>query len=162
MKCSRCGEIASNPLRLKCRCGHDFRGPPAQSSEIIELLFSVEGRISRSAWWKGTLSVYALTGFAAFIIIRLLSQPVIYWVFVFPVAFWMFLALAIKRWADINRPARWAILNFIPGVALVAFIVNGFVRGDDGVNSYGPDPIKSKVGANSRPEISTSTAGREK
>jgi len=162
MKCSQCGEVAGNPLSLKCRCGHDFRGAQAQSTETIELLFSVEGRISRSAWWKGTLFVYALSGVAAFIFVRLLSQQVIYWIFVFPLTFWMFLALAIKRWADIDRPPIWAILNFIPGIALIAFIINGFYRGTDGANSYGPNPIKLGDNANSQIEKSTPYTGQKK
>ena len=58
---------------------------------------------------------------------------------------WPFLAVQAKRWHDRDLSAWWILIHFIPVVGpIAALIVNGFLRGTDGENRYGPDPLKPR------------------
>ena len=48
----------------------------------------------------------------------------------------------IKRWHDLNKSWIWILLNFIPVFGpLWTLIQCGFVRGTEGENQYGLDPL---------------------
>jgi uncharacterized membrane protein YhaH (DUF805 family) len=49
----------------------------------------------------------------------------------------------IKRWHDLNKSWIWILINFIPVFGgLWAIIQCGFVRGTEGENQYGLDPLE--------------------
>ena len=50
--------------------------------------------------------------------------------------------LIIRRLHDLNRPAWWCIGVFIPLVNIVLGIYLLFLKGTDGPNDYGPDPLE--------------------
>ena len=112
-----------------------------------QFFFSFKGRISRQHWWLGHLGLIVLlllamaaTGMldnnrqppdAVFIVVGLLYLP---WI-------WCSFALSAKRWHDRDKSAWWILIGLIPIVGIWALIENGFLRGTDGNNSYGPNPI---------------------
>ena len=59
---------------------------------------------------------------------------------------YLFLAMIvqIKRWHDLNRSGVWVLVNFIPVFGpLWTLIYCGFLKGTDGENQYGLDPLEN-------------------
>ncbi len=60
---------------------------------------------------------------------------------------WMAVASSIRRMHDLGWSALWLMPCLVPieviaiPALLVLSVVLSFVRGDDGVNIYGPDPL---------------------
>lgn len=128
---------------------------------MIDLLFSFQGRIRRLHYWLVSfgaglgLSVFYLTVFMILfavasgtgdartamsspgMIIALLLLTLVYLVF----AFWISLAVQIKRWHDRDKSGVWVLIAFIPMVGpLWSVIECGFVDGTEGPNRYGVSP----------------------
>ena len=120
-----------------------------------QLLFSFEGRVGRATYWFFFLAVIVLFGVlgAAFgfsamhagsetgdaaagtgaggIIIGLASLLII----------WPSLAIAAKRWHDVDKSAWWILIGLVPAVGgLIALIFNGFIAGTPGDNKFGAPP----------------------
>lgn len=55
---------------------------------------------------------------------------------------WPSLAIQVKRWHDRNKSGNWILLNFIPIIGFLWVTIElGFLKGTDGNNIYGADPI---------------------
>jgi uncharacterized membrane protein YhaH (DUF805 family) len=55
---------------------------------------------------------------------------------------WPSLAIYAKRWHDRNKSGWWSLILFVPIIGGIWMLVElGFLRGTEGANSYGPDPI---------------------
>lgn len=55
---------------------------------------------------------------------------------------WPSLALYAKRWHDRNKSGWWSLIAFVPLIgALWLLIECGFLRGTDGPNRFGEDPL---------------------
>jgi uncharacterized membrane protein YhaH (DUF805 family) len=55
---------------------------------------------------------------------------------------WPALAVYTKRWHDRNKSGWWSLILFIPLVGPIWFLIElGFLRGTEGPNRFGPDPI---------------------
>lgn len=50
------------------------------------------------------------------------------------------LSISIRRWHDLNKSGWWVLISVVPFGSLYALYKQGFVRGDDGSNQYGPAP----------------------
>ena len=127
------------------------------------LLTSFEGRISRQPFWLSILVLLiiewvvmiilgmvfgismmggmdpgmdpdaaasaAMTGMAPLVIVSLL--------FLYPA-----LAIYTKRWHDRGKSGWWTLILFIPFIGALWFLVEcGFLRGTEGPNQYGNDPL---------------------
>ena len=56
-------------------------------------------------------------------------------------------AVNAKRWHDRDKSAWWVLLGLIPVLGqILCFIVLGFIKGTEGSNRFGPDPLESKHG----------------
>jgi uncharacterized membrane protein YhaH (DUF805 family) len=150
---------------------------------LLYLLTSFSGRISRKSWWIG-LVIYAVANLAGGFVLN----PEYFTADEIPPANWPdtiwqlaclipLTAITLKRGNDRNWP-RWLapaftaanVFNLLApfsglqigagtpgagGVAfwmlaifvLIVFIDNGFVRGSDGPNPHGPDPLAQVVPA---------------
>jgi|SRR5882672_8111398 len=106
------------------------------------LLLSFEGRIGRKIYWMSYLAfigvmivlgiVASFLGTAGMIILPLVGLAII----------WPALAIQAKRWHDRDKSAWWILIGLIPFIGpLWALIENGFLRGTEGQNRFGADPI---------------------
>jgi uncharacterized membrane protein YhaH (DUF805 family) len=120
-----------------------------------QLLFSFEGRVGRATYWYFVLAIVALfvvlgmvfgfsmakidpeTGAAAAsagpggIVIGLASLLIL----------WPSLAIAAKRWHDVDKSAWWILIGLVPAVGgIIALVFNGFIAGTPGANKFGPAP----------------------
>ena len=127
------------------------------------LLFSANGRIGRGQYWKGILVSLVLnvvvvgvlsvvfgammskgaagegdTGASAMVPSLLLSL-----VFVgsFVFATWSSICLGIKRLHDHGKPGVLILLAFVPVANIWIIILTAFLKGTEGPNAYGPDPL---------------------
>jgi uncharacterized membrane protein YhaH (DUF805 family) len=124
--------------------------PSAAEALLLEpmpprrILFSLQGRLSRRQFWLwGVLALlglavlgHALLGIAgvdadrADLLVNLLLV-------------WPALAVSVKRWHDRDKSGWWVLLNLLPVIGwLWALVDNGFLRGTDGPNRYGDDPLR--------------------
>lgn len=56
------------------------------------------------------------------------------------------LSVNVRRWHDLNKSGWWVLINLVPLVGgLYAFILLGFMSGDQGPNSYGPPPEEGAI-----------------
>ncbi len=117
----------------------------------MKFLFSPSGRIGRLAWWGGEIIPFLLLvgGFViigevigeSFYTSPLTAQSIsILVLLIFPiVSTWMNFCLTAKRFHDRDKSALWFLIVFVPFIGGIWQIVEcGFLRGDSGVNSYGP------------------------
>lgn len=106
------------------------------------LLLSFEGRVGRQTYWMcflAFLGVCIVIGFVAAmlggigVIIELLALiPII----------WAGLAIQAKRWHDRDKSAWWILIGLIPVIGPIwAMVENGFLRGTEGDNRFGSDPL---------------------
>src|SRR4029450_10414855 len=107
--------------------------------KLGRLLFSFRGRITRSTFWTGVLSI----GFVFVVLLTFLetalgrrSSLVLY-----PFLLWSLASLAVRRLHDRGRSPAWLLVLLIPllGPLLAAFEL-GFRPGTPGENHYAPDP----------------------
>ncbi len=55
---------------------------------------------------------------------------------------WPSLAIYTKRWHDRDKSGWWSLIMFVPIIGSIwMFIELGFLRGTEGANRFGPDPI---------------------
>lgn len=124
--------------------------------------FKFSGRISRQTWWLGqlvmTLILFVVIFAVSFVFagaqqslqgeVGLASSedvgPIGLTVFfiAFLIYLWVSICLNAQRWHDRDKSAWWMLLGLVPIVGLWTLIENGFLRGTDGPNSYGADPLQ--------------------
>jgi uncharacterized membrane protein YhaH (DUF805 family) len=118
------------------------------SMDFKWLLFSFEGRLNRLPYWGVVLVMVALGAGLNFAVGDLgPGRPVttgpalVEGIFVLLVV-WVGLAVQIKRWHDRDKSAWWALLNLVPVIGTLWILIEcGFLRGTDGRNRFGPDPL---------------------
>ena len=55
---------------------------------------------------------------------------------------WPSLAIYAKRWHDRGKSGWWSLIGFVPIIGGIWMLVElGFLRGTEGPNRFGPDPI---------------------
>jgi uncharacterized membrane protein YhaH (DUF805 family) len=116
--------------------------------DLMKLLFSFDGRISRSALWI-TLCIFfptnTLLGFAPFNTQSEGIVKIIIWiiyVFWLIVSVWISLAVYTKRWHDLNKSGWMTLVLLIPVVGFFWFFVQlGFYKGSEDANQYGNNPL---------------------
>ena len=114
---------------------------------ISQLLFSFQGRITRSTFWLRFYLPYTII----YIICLLLDMVIgtydkasglgIISVIYMVAAIFPSLAVSVKRCHDRNRSGWFLLVGLIPLVNIWVLIELGFLRGTIGDNQYGPDPL---------------------
>jgi uncharacterized membrane protein YhaH (DUF805 family) len=121
---------------------------------IRELLFSLDGRISRGTFWAVLISLAivnavlrAATLRTAAVVLnglggidRFVFAVGLLWTIVAFFATWIFLAICTKRWHDIGRSGWLSLIMFIPLVNLIPLLILGFTIGTVESNRYGDAP----------------------
>ena len=120
------------------------------------LLFSFRGRVNRAKFWLVGLALLV----AELILVAILFGSTVtsgdpeqiaaamgpidgIVLFVFAVlAFWISLAIAVKRFHDRNKTGWWVLIVLVPVIGHLWYLIEcGFLRGTIGPNTYGPDPL---------------------
>lgn len=111
---------------------------------------SVEGRINREVYWLKFALPY-LIGYllaAAIDVVLIISQvygfPILIFV-VIVLGFWPSIAAAIKRLHDRDRSAWFLLFALVPFANIWIMIEVYFLKGTDGPNRFGPDPLQAPV-----------------
>lgn len=120
----------------------------------MNLLFSAEGRINRAKYWL----IYLITFGVDILTLSLMILAVgisatanedlgksLFFIFLLFGAFtnfWISLAAMIKRLHDRDKSGWWIFIVLIPILGTIwLFIECGFIRGTEGPNRFGPDPL---------------------
>ena len=120
-----------------------------------QLFTSFEGRISRKDWWIGFILLYVLQFIVYFIVAALgmitvdpgtgeMSPSGALALFVIIVIFlWPALALHAKRWHDRGKSGWWTLIVLVPVIGGLWLLIElGFLKGNEGTNKYGPNPVR--------------------
>ena len=123
---------------------------------MANLLFGFQGRANRAKWWLvalGILVVEVILFAAIFGGAAMSGDPermaaamgpiasVVLFIF-FVVAFWISIAVAVKRYQDRNKSGWWVLIVFVPVIGGLWYLIEcGFLRGTSGPNDYGPAPL---------------------
>jgi len=129
----------------------------------LQILFSFQGRINRLDFWLYSLIPVGIMTLGLFLLIPYIDEygrytqnpsplTIIVFLMIMAVAIWISLAVQAKRWHDIDRSAWWMLLNLVPYAYLVLFFVLGFLKGTEGPNRFGPDPLEQTAGQAKHPE----------
>ena len=120
----------------------------AQETESFSrLFFSFDGRVSRSSYWLKYMLPYA----GIYIVLAMLdisagsfdstvgfgTYSAIFWL----VGFIPSLAMGIKRCHDRNKTGWFLLVGLIPLAGIWLLIELWFLKGSDGANKYGRDPL---------------------
>jgi uncharacterized membrane protein YhaH (DUF805 family) len=128
---------------------------------------SFEGRIPRKTFWLGYLVMIIVTWVLMFLLsavfgvsmfaspdptlseeaqlaqaMEQMSAMMLPLGIVLLLTLWPALAIYTKRWHDRNKSGWWSLIIFIPIIGGIWMLIElGFLRGTEGANRFGPDPI---------------------
>lgn len=122
---------------------------------------SFDGRIPRKGFWLGFLVLLVISWILQFILfgflgISMMGDPnatpeqvmeqtsamllplgILMLIFL-----WPSLALYAKRWHDRDKSGWWSLIGLVPIIGGIWMLIElGFLRGTEGANRFGPDPI---------------------
>lgn len=106
-----------------------------------QILFSFEGRVPRRIWWLyGFLAMLVAGAFINALLMIAGFDPGAAESVVNVLLLWPIVAVSVKRWHDRDKSAWWVLVMLLPVIGwLWTMIENGFLRGTEGDNTYGPD-----------------------
>lgn len=118
-----------------------------------QLYFAIQGRIGRKQYWLSTIAL--LVPVIVFILVaKLIGDPGVnapLWLQIalggvttvwFIAYIWSGICLNAKRWHDRNKSGWWQLIGIIPIIGeFWALAETGFLRGTQGPNRFGPDPL---------------------
>jgi uncharacterized membrane protein YhaH (DUF805 family) len=117
-----------------------------QTMSVWEILSSFHGRIPRKTFWIASICLTVPVGIVAAMIDIVTGYEEVDQVgpgdffallFILPI-----LAIDIKRLHDRNRSGWFILINFVPVVGSIWFLIEvGLLAGTDGPNRYGEDPL---------------------
>ena len=108
---------------------------------LQQILFSFKGRVPRKIYWL--YGVLGMLLFSTMVTVLLAiagvqersAEVVANLMIVWPAA-----AITVKRWHDRDKSGWWLLINLVPIVGVIwSLIENGFLRGTEGTNRFGPD-----------------------
>ena len=120
------------------------------------LFTSFDGRIGRQQWWLGTIVLMVASWIISFVIQMFAGAPdpatgqmnmgalIVLLVVMIPFIY-ASIALSVKRWHDRGKSGWWYLIVLVPLIGGIwALVENGFLRGTEGPNQYGPDPLAGR------------------
>jgi len=105
-----------------------------------KLLFSFEGRINRQPYWMCFLGIF-VTNIIVAVISGIMGDTLALIILIpYGIALlWVSLAISVKRWHDRDKSGWWVLIGLIPVIGTIWVLVeNGFLRGTEGQNRFGP------------------------
>lgn len=140
--------FAAQNNNTSLRQGQNQRVLKGRKLTTKEILFSFEGRLPRKPFWLTYLAIVALyfvIGILAAIILPATRNSGLGWLFVliglplFVVSIWASVAIGVKRLHDRDMTGWFYLLNFIPYVGGLIFLIICCFKGTDGTNKFGED-----------------------
>ena len=125
----------------------------------LQTFLSFDGRIPRKTFWLGHLVLFVAYTVLSILIFSLigsfssenLQNPsghevntillVVLWGPLILALVYGSFALTAKRWHDHGKSGWFVLWGFVPVANVWALVMNGFLRGTEGPNRFGPDPI---------------------
>ena len=131
----------------------------------LQTFTSFEGRIPRKTFWLAILVMIVISWILQFILVaifgtsmmpdatltpeeqmaqaeNMMGAMMIPLVILMLITLWPSLAIYTKRWHDRNKSGWWSLIMLVPIIGGIWLLVEcGFLRGTEGPNNYGPDPI---------------------
>jgi uncharacterized membrane protein YhaH (DUF805 family) len=115
---------------------------------VTKKFATFSGRARRKEYWLYIL-LYLILLFVAIVIDVLIGtydeasglgaiSGILSLVFIIPS-----MAVSIRRLHDTERVGWWVLISFIPILGSIWFVILMCLKGTDGVNHYGPDPLVS-------------------
>ena len=117
---------------------------PQNPTSLVEKLFWIDGRISRTAYIMLSLLQIVVTIVAFWVSLALLqvSDVVAFGLLVVlgVALFWSILAVTTKRYHDVDASGWWQLLGVVPVVGWLIPIYLAVKPGTNGPNRFGPQP----------------------
>lgn len=113
--------------------------PGLEPPSLKQLLWRLDGRVGRGAWWLWGVVLPLGLGLYFTAVLRIAGVPADGTeVAVNLLLLWPTIAVSVKRWHDRGKSGWWVLLALVPWVGwLWVLIENGLLRGGDGPNRYG-------------------------
>jgi uncharacterized membrane protein YhaH (DUF805 family) len=127
----------------------------------LETFTSLNGRIPRKTFWLALIVMMIISWILQFIIfsifgVSMMANPnatpeeamaqmsgmMLPLGIVLLLTLWPSIAIYAKRWHDRDKSGWWSLILFVPIIGGIWMLVElGFLRGTEGANRFGPDPI---------------------
>ena len=132
----------------------------------LQTFTSFDGRIPRKTFWLAILVMFVITWILEFILFAIFGvsmmsvdptatpeaqamamqesfgRMTVPLVILILLTLWPSLAIYAKRWHDRDKSGWWSLIMLVPLIGALWMIIElGFLRGTEGPNRFGPDPI---------------------
>lgn len=127
--------------------------PAPADPGLLKILFSFEGRSTRTHYWLVTLGwlvvIFVAFGFFAVLGTQTGGDPdgvrgILITAFFFPILiafFWSNIAITVKRFHDRDKSGWWYCISLVPYIGSFWILIEcGFLEGTAGPNTYGDNP----------------------
>ncbi|MFA5940502.1 MAG: DUF805 domain-containing protein [Sinimarinibacterium sp.] len=109
-----------------------------------DFLLTYEGRINRQRYWAFVLVYVALAVVAGILDSIIGSEIGIVGVLLALALLYPSVCVSIKRWHDRDKSGWWVLIGLIPLIGAIWTLVEcGILKGTEGQNRFGPDPLAS-------------------
>ena len=131
------------------------------------LYLSLDGRINRKPFWLGVVVFAVVTWILEFILFAvfgvsliptmdpnadpaaaaaaasaMMGKMTVPLIILGLLILWPAICLYAKRWHDRGKSGWWSLITFVPIIGSIWLLVElGFLRGTEGPNRFGPDPL---------------------
>ena len=131
------------------------------------LYLSLEGRTNRKPFWLGLLAMAVATWILEFVLFgafgvsmmptvdpnadpaaaaaaasAMMSKMMVPMGILWLIIIWPAICLYAKRWHDRDKSGWWTLIGLVPVIGGIWLLVElGFLRGTEGPNRFGPDPL---------------------
>jgi uncharacterized membrane protein YhaH (DUF805 family) len=99
----------------------------------------IEGRAARSEYWWFALFGIILT-IVASVIDAVIGLPIFYFIASLAILA-PSIAVSVRRLHDRDMVGWWILLFLVPFIGAIALLILFVMRGTDGPNRFGPDPL---------------------